>query len=190
MTGNIREFVESCPVCQTEKIDHTLSRGMLQSTAITEKKWSEVSLDFITDLPITKNKKDSILTVVDSTTAVTVPSPPVHSVRPAGPCSDTVYDAHAHTLACSAKLWTRDATQRSTTVSQTINGAVVSKDIDFCIKLRFVSNCADSCFNNAGSLYQRRIWRLGRKLHCVCAHVGARTTRSEKMRREEEEGTS
>ena len=68
MTGNVREFVESCPVCQIEKIDHTLSRGMLQSTAIPEKKWSEVSLDFITDLPVTKNKKDSILTVVDKAT--------------------------------------------------------------------------------------------------------------------------
>ena len=68
MTGNIREFVESCLVCQTEKTDHILSRGMLQSTAIPEKKWSEVSLDFITDLPVTKNKKDSILTVVDKAT--------------------------------------------------------------------------------------------------------------------------
>ena len=27
------------------------------------------------------------------TTAVTVPGPPVHSVRPAGTCSDTVYNA-------------------------------------------------------------------------------------------------
>ena len=57
MIGNVSEFVESCPVCQIEKTDHTLSRGMLQSTAIPEKKWSEVSLDFITDLPVTKNKR-------------------------------------------------------------------------------------------------------------------------------------
>ena len=57
MTGNIREYVEACPVCQTEKTDHTLSRGTLQSTAIPEKKWYEVSLDFITDLPVTRNKR-------------------------------------------------------------------------------------------------------------------------------------
>ena len=68
MIGNIREFVESCPVCQTEKTHHTLSHGMLQSTAIPEKKWSEVLLDFITDLPMTKNKKDCILTIVDKAT--------------------------------------------------------------------------------------------------------------------------
>ena len=38
MTGNVREFVESCQVCQTEKTDHTLGRGVLQSTSIPEKR--------------------------------------------------------------------------------------------------------------------------------------------------------
>ena len=68
MTGDIREYVESCPICQVEKADHTLARGKLQSTNIPDKKWSEVSLDFITDLPTTRSKKDSILTVVDKAT--------------------------------------------------------------------------------------------------------------------------
>ena len=27
MTGDIREYVESCPICQVEKADHTLARG-------------------------------------------------------------------------------------------------------------------------------------------------------------------
>ena len=40
MTGHIREFVESCPVCQVAKSDHTLHRGKLQSTNIPEKKWT------------------------------------------------------------------------------------------------------------------------------------------------------
>ena len=85
MTGNVREFVESCPVCQTEKTDHTLGRGVLQSTSIPEKKWSEVSLDFITDLPVTKGKKDSILTVVDKATRM------VHLI----PCRKTTTAAEA-----------------------------------------------------------------------------------------------
>ena len=68
MTGNVREYVESCPVCQVEKTDHTLGRGNLQSTSIAENKWSEVSVDFVTDLPVTRSKKDSILTVVDKAT--------------------------------------------------------------------------------------------------------------------------
>ena len=68
MTGTVREFVETCPVCQVEKSDHTLNRGKLQPTNIPERKWTEVSLDFVTDLPVTKGKKDSILTVIDKAT--------------------------------------------------------------------------------------------------------------------------
>ena len=69
MTGDIREYVESCLICQVEKADHTLARGKLQSTSFLKKGWSEVSLNFITDLPITRNKKDSILNaIVDKAT--------------------------------------------------------------------------------------------------------------------------
>ena len=44
MVGDIREFVESCPTCQLEKSDHTLQKGSLQSLAIPEAKWQEVSV--------------------------------------------------------------------------------------------------------------------------------------------------
>ena len=37
MTGDIRECVESCSICQVEKADHTLARGKLQSTSIPER---------------------------------------------------------------------------------------------------------------------------------------------------------
>lgn len=36
MIGNIQEYVESCPVCQVEKADHTLSRGEIKTTHIPE----------------------------------------------------------------------------------------------------------------------------------------------------------
>ena len=32
MLGDVRQFVENCPVCQMEKSDHTLDKGKLQST--------------------------------------------------------------------------------------------------------------------------------------------------------------
>ena len=41
MLGDVRQFVENCPVCQMEKSDHTLAKGKLQSTQIPENKWSE-----------------------------------------------------------------------------------------------------------------------------------------------------
>ena len=65
MAGDIREFVESCPTCQLEKTDHTQRKGSLQSLAIPEAKWQEVSVDFITDLPASSDSEDSIMTVVD-----------------------------------------------------------------------------------------------------------------------------
>ena len=68
MAGDIRSFVENCPVCQMEKSDHTLSKGKLQSTQIPETKWSEISIDFVTDLPKSSRNRDSILVVVDKAT--------------------------------------------------------------------------------------------------------------------------
>ena len=68
MTGPVREFVEICPVCQTNKSDHTLSRGKLQTVQLPHEKWQEIYLDFITDLPLTRNREDNILTVVDKAT--------------------------------------------------------------------------------------------------------------------------
>ena len=68
MVSDIREFVETCPTCQLEKSDHTLRKGSLQSLAIPEAKWQEVSVDFITDLPTVAGGEDSIMTVVDRAT--------------------------------------------------------------------------------------------------------------------------
>ena len=68
MAGDIREFVESCPSCQLEKTDHTMKKGSLQSLAIPEAKWQEVSIDFIMDLPTSSDGEESIMTVVDRAT--------------------------------------------------------------------------------------------------------------------------
>ena len=68
MAGDIREFVESCPTCQLEKTEHTMKKGSLQSLAIPEAKWQEVSVDFITALPTAAEGEDSIMTVVDRAT--------------------------------------------------------------------------------------------------------------------------
>ena len=80
MSGHIREFVENCPVCQMEKSDHTLSKGKLQSTHIPETKWSEISIDFITDLSTSSRNRDSVLVMVDKATRM------VHL----SPCSKTI----------------------------------------------------------------------------------------------------
>ena len=79
MAGDIREYIESCPTCQLEKIDHIMKKGNLQSLAIPKAKWQEVSVDFITDLPSATEGEDSIMTVVDRATKM------VHLI----PCTKT-----------------------------------------------------------------------------------------------------
>ena len=63
--GDVRQFVENCPVCQMDKSDHTVAKGKLQSTQIPETKWNEISIDFVTDLPTSGTNKDTILVTVD-----------------------------------------------------------------------------------------------------------------------------
>ena len=88
MVSDIREFVETCPTCQLEKSDHTLRKGSLQSLAIPEAKWQEVSVDFITDLPTAAGGEDSIMTVVDRATKM------VHLI----PCRKTTIAGEAARL--------------------------------------------------------------------------------------------
>ena len=80
MASDIREFAESYPTCQLEKIDHTLQKGTLQSLTLPEVKWSEVSIDFIMDLPAIGGIEDSIMTIVDRATKM------VHLI----PCKKTL----------------------------------------------------------------------------------------------------
>ena len=68
IAGDIREFVENYPTCPLEKIDHTLRKESLQSLTLPEVKWSEVSIDFVMDLPVVGDAEDSIMTVMDRAT--------------------------------------------------------------------------------------------------------------------------
>ena len=68
---DVREFVESYPVCQTEKSDHTLRRGQLQNMQLPVEKWQKVRIEFATDLPDSNDGINSIMTVTDKSTRVT-----------------------------------------------------------------------------------------------------------------------
>ena len=90
MTRDVRSFVERCPVCQMEKSDHTLSKGKLQSTQILETKCSEISIDFLTDLPKSSRKRDSILVVVDKATRMVHMAPCSKGVNATDTCTTTM----------------------------------------------------------------------------------------------------
>ncbi|KAK2397880.1 hypothetical protein QL285_059409 [Trifolium repens] len=68
MKKDVAEYVASCLTCQKAKIEHQRPAGMLQSLDIPEWKWVSISMDFITGLPKTRRKHDSIWVIVDRLT--------------------------------------------------------------------------------------------------------------------------
>ncbi|CDJ63443.1 Similar to Transposon MAGGYgagandpolgenehomologues, related [Eimeria necatrix] len=59
-------YVDSCTHCHTSKSLSQTPAGLLQQLLIPSRRWAYVSLDFITDLPLTKTGHDWILVMVDS----------------------------------------------------------------------------------------------------------------------------
>jgi len=67
-TVDIRDFVMGCSVCQQEKAVHRVPAGLLQPLQLPDRKWADVSMDFIMGLPKSETGNDGILTVVDRAT--------------------------------------------------------------------------------------------------------------------------
>jgi len=68
MQDMVKDYVLSCDTCQKTKSQKLKPAGLLQPLPIPGDRWEVVSLDFITDLPLTKRNKDGIMTVVDKLT--------------------------------------------------------------------------------------------------------------------------
>ena len=54
-----------CLTCQKEKVEHQLPSGLLQPVKIPLWKWERVTMDFVSGLPLTSTKKDSVWVIVD-----------------------------------------------------------------------------------------------------------------------------
>ena len=65
MKQDIYEYVKSCDVCQRSKSRTTKPKGLLQPLAPPERKWSQITMDFITPLPRTKKGHSALYVVVD-----------------------------------------------------------------------------------------------------------------------------
>jgi hypothetical protein len=70
MKKEITEYIARCMECQKVKDEHKHLSGLLQPLPIPEWKWEVVTMDFITGLPRTNKKHDSIMVVVDKLTKV------------------------------------------------------------------------------------------------------------------------
>ena len=68
MKEQILEYVRTCDECQMNKASRRKAHGLLQPLPIPEKRWSSVSMDLITSLPLTTDGHDAIIVFVDRLT--------------------------------------------------------------------------------------------------------------------------
>ena len=66
MQEDIERYVKGCQECQRSKARHHPKIGRFTPLIPPERRWSEISMDFITDLPRTESGHDSILVIMDS----------------------------------------------------------------------------------------------------------------------------
>jgi RNase H-like domain found in reverse transcriptase/Reverse transcriptase (RNA-dependent DNA polymerase)/Integrase zinc binding domain/Chromo (CHRromatin Organisation MOdifier) domain/gag-polyprotein putative aspartyl protease len=65
MHKDIKRYISSCDTCQRNKASQLMKAGLLQPLPIPTERWANISVDFITQLPLTKDKHDAIVVFVD-----------------------------------------------------------------------------------------------------------------------------
>ncbi|XP_058501397.1 NACHT, LRR and PYD domains-containing protein 12-like [Solea solea] len=64
MEPEVREYVEACSVCAWNKTSSRARLGLLQPLPISSRPWADISMDFVTGLPVSPGNT-TVLTVVD-----------------------------------------------------------------------------------------------------------------------------
>lgn len=64
MYQSVRRFVKSCHVCSRAKAHRDAYQGLLKPLPIPDRRWSDISVDFVVDLPLSK-RCQNIMVVVD-----------------------------------------------------------------------------------------------------------------------------
>ena len=64
----IAQYVAQCLVCQQVKMEYQRLVGFLQPLPIPERKWEDITMDFVTGLPRTPTGKDAIWVIMDRLT--------------------------------------------------------------------------------------------------------------------------
>ena len=68
MKKDIAVYVSKCLTCSKVKAEHQRPFGLLEQPPIPVWKWEDIAMDFITKLPTTRNKHDSIWVIIDRLT--------------------------------------------------------------------------------------------------------------------------
>jgi len=68
MKKDIAHYITHCLECQQVKAEHRHPAGLFQPHDIPESKWETISMDFVVGLPITAQRHDCMMVVVDKLT--------------------------------------------------------------------------------------------------------------------------
>ena len=68
MKRHVADFVRRCLTCQQVKVEHQRSIGLLQPLEVVEWKWEHITMDFVTHLPRTSRKHDTVWVIVPQLT--------------------------------------------------------------------------------------------------------------------------
>ena len=75
MVKEIKNYVSSCDLCQHNKSINQAPAGLLQPLPIPTKKFEQVTMDFVTQLPQTQSGADAIVIFIDRLTKTMVAEP-------------------------------------------------------------------------------------------------------------------
>src|SRR5215471_19348643 len=65
LNKDVHEYVSACDICQRTKLSKQKQPGLLQSLTIPQRNWEQVTMDFVTGLPLTARHFDTVLVIVD-----------------------------------------------------------------------------------------------------------------------------
>jgi hypothetical protein len=65
MKREAARYVSGCDTCRKVKVDYMKPGALFQPLSIPERKWDDISMDFIVGLPMMAHKFDSIWVIVD-----------------------------------------------------------------------------------------------------------------------------
>ena len=68
LNSDVKDYVRTCDTCQRDKVSRLQPAGKLMPLSVPTRRWDTVTLDFITDLPPTRDGHDTILVFVEKLT--------------------------------------------------------------------------------------------------------------------------
>jgi hypothetical protein len=77
MYGELKAYVRSCDSCQRNKTSNQKLIGLLKSLEIPTERFEQVSMDFITTLPVTKENHEVAMVIVKKLTKLVMFIPTV-----------------------------------------------------------------------------------------------------------------